>query len=351
MSTRQAFFKWTVLGGIASALLLWAQTQAVEGTAGLLQVGETSALRPMIEEQLGEIPLAPGPGHDGQIYYAIGLDLDGDEVAPLLDHGAYRYRRILFPLLASGFGALDGSALLIGMIVVTITAAAVATGATAAIATRLGRSDWIALAVILNPGVWLSVRLLTADTIALALMAVGLLAVTSNRPRSAISFAFSTLAKDVYLVTPSGLAVAKDRKRWIIVALPLAVLVAWMAWLTITMGEGFTGRGNLAWPFAGIVHGAANWANLRLDEWFYLGFAMLSVGTGLIFGLTRKSWMRWSILGWAVLGVISSNWVWNFGNNAARAFAPIAILVALAAGSQAAEPTVDVLRDRDRPGT
>ena len=347
MSSRQAFFKWAALGGIAAALLLWAQTQAVEGTAGLLHVGEASALRPVIENQLGEIPLAPGPGHDGQIYYAIGLDLSGDEVAPLLNHGAYRYRRILFPLLASGFGALDGSALLIGMIVVTIAATAVATGATAVTATRLGRSDWIALAVILNPGMWLSIRLLTADTVALALMAVGLMAVSGNRPRSAISFAFSTLAKDVYLVTPGGLAVSKDRRRWFIVALPLAVLVAWMAWLTITMGEGFTARGNLAWPFTGIVDGAANWASLDMDEWFYLGFAMLSVGAGLIFGLTRRSWLRWPILGWSVWGVISSNWVWNFGNNAARAFAPIVVLVALGFGSHTAAPTAGSSTDSE----
>ena len=351
MSTRQVFLKWAVLGATAAALLVWAQTQAVGGTAGLLQVGDTSGLRPMIEEQLGQIPLSPGPGHDGQTYYAIGLDLDGDDVAPLLDHGAYRYRRILFPLLASAFGMLDGSALLIGMIVVTIAAAAVATGATAATATRLGGSEWVGLAVILNPGVWLSVRLLTGDTVALALMALGLMTVTSNRPRSAIFFAFSTLAKDVYLVTSGGLALSKNRRRWIIVSVPLAVLLAWMTWLTITMGEGFTGRGNLAWPFTGIVDGAANWASLEVDEWFYLGFALLSIGVGLIFGLARRSWMRWSILGWAVLGIISSNWVWNFGNNAARAFAPIAVLVALAAGSQAAELTVDVVGDRDKPGT
>ena len=79
------------------------------GIEGLLQVGETSDVRPLIESQLGEVPLAPGSGHDGQIYYAIGLDLDGDEVGPLLDHAAYRYRRILYPLVASGFGLFDGN--------------------------------------------------------------------------------------------------------------------------------------------------------------------------------------------------------------------------------------------------
>jgi hypothetical protein len=30
-----------------------------------------------------------------------------------------------------------------------------------------------------------------------------------------------------------------------------------------------------------------------------------------------------------VLGVVSSDWVWDFGNNAARAFAPIVVLLAL----------------------
>ena len=324
---------------MASAILLWAQSEAVGGIEGLLQVGEISAVRPLIETQLGDIPLAPGPGHDGQIYYAIGLDLSGDEVGPLLDHAGYRYRRILYPLLASGFGLLEGSALLIGMIVLTIASTAVAAGATAAVATRVGISEWVALAVLLNPGVWLSVRLLTSDALALALMMLGLMALGSKLVLPAASFALSTLAKDVFVVTPIGLAVGLDRKRRALGGISLLVLLAWMTWLTVTLGDGFTGRGNVALPVVGLVDGSANWPNLDVEELIYLGFGLVTVLAGLFVGIGRRSWLRWPILGWTGLALISSNWVWDFGNNAARAFAPLAVLIVLSFGHEASQAT------------
>lgn len=329
MSVRTAFIKWAILGAVVSGLLIGAQSAAVDGIEGLLQVGDTSSLRPIVEEQLGTVPLAPGPGHDGQIYYAIGLDLDGDEIGPLLDHAAYRYRRILFPLVSSGFGLLDGRGLLIGMIVVTVLSAGLAAGAVAATAVSLGLKEWAALTVLLNPGVWLAVRLLTSDTPAIASMALGLFLVVRLRRRSEIPFALSVLAKDVYLVTPGGLALSRDRRQWFQAAVPLLVLVGWMVWLTVTLGEGFAPRGNLALPLVGLFDGSVNWPALDAEEWLYLGFALLSVLLGLLFGLLRRSWLRWPILGWSALAIVSSNWVWDFGNNAARAFAPIVVLVAL----------------------
>jgi hypothetical protein len=76
------------LGCAAALALVPGQANAVGGFAGLLQVGEESAVRPLIEEQLGDIPLAPHSGHDGQISYAIGIGLIGDEVPALFDYGA-----------------------------------------------------------------------------------------------------------------------------------------------------------------------------------------------------------------------------------------------------------------------
>jgi hypothetical protein len=340
---RPLVLKWTILGGLTAVVLLAAQISAVDGPAGLLQVGETSALRPIVEAQLGDLPLAPGPGHDGQIYYAIGLDLDGDEVAPLLDHGAYRYRRILFPLLASGFGFFDGPLLLWGMIVVVIASTAVASAALAATGRRLGLSEWVALAVILNPGVWLSVRLLTADVLAMALMALGLFLFTRRPNAAAGAFAFSALAKDVFVVTPIGLAMT-IRRRWRLLALaPLGALIAWSLWLSLTLGDGFTSRQNLTWPLKGIRDAWANWASLGGEEWLYLAFALASVVAGLVSGL-RAGWLRWPLLAWSALALVSSNWVWDFGNNAARAFAPLLLLVVLARGQVGAgtgSPTVE----------
>jgi hypothetical protein len=309
--------------------MLAAQSAAMGGVTGLLQVGMNSALRPIVEAELGEVPLAPGPGHDGQIFYAIGLDLNGEFVPALLDHGAYRYRRVLYPLIASGLGVFDGHPLLWGMIGVTVVSAAVATGAVAALSRRLGRSDWVALVVLLNPGVWISIRLLTSDVMALALMVVGLAMVQGSQGRAGLAFAGSVLAKDVYLVTPAGVAIEEPRRRWLSIAVPLLALTVWMVWLTITMGEGFTGRGNLALPFTGIASAASDWPGRRGEELFYIGFALASVMIGLAFSLVRRGRLRWPILAWSVLGVVSSDWVWDFGNNAARAFAPIVVLLAL----------------------
>jgi hypothetical protein len=337
VTSQRAFWKWALLGGLTATVLLVAQANAVGGLSGLLQLGEVSAVRPLIESELGDVPLAPNTGHDGQIYYAIGLDLPGEDVPEVLDHGAYRYRRALYPAVASLFGLLDGEGLLIGMVVVTVAATAAATGLAAAIASDRGQSDWFALAVLLNPGMWLSVRLLTADVMAMGLMLLGLFGFLRRRKGWTLAFALSGLAKDVYLTTPAGLAVSRDRRRWVGIVVSGAVLASWMTFLTLTMGEGFTGRGNLAWPLMGIIEASSVWGNFDSGDLLYLIFALASVAAGLVYSIVVKSWLRWPILAWSVLGIVSSNWVWDLGNNAARAFAPIAVLIALGEANRSGE--------------
>ena len=329
MTPKSAFWKWAFLGCITATLLLVAQSAAVGGPEGLLQVGETSLLREVVEGELGEIPLKPGPGHDGHVYYAIALDPSGYRVAESMGHAGYRYRRILFPLVSSLGGILGGSALLYSMIAWTILSAGVASGVTAAIAVRWSRSEWITLAVLLNPGVWLSIRLLTADTLALALMVVGLFYVTSRFKLATGSFALSVLAKDVFLLTPVGLAVSKERRRWLLPIISGALLLGWSLWLEADMGTALSPRGNLAIPFTGIVRASDTWPSMDFGGWLYLGFAMIVVIGGLLRGVIHESWLRWPILTWSLVAVVSSQWVWNFGNNAARVFAPLAVLIAL----------------------
>jgi hypothetical protein len=170
-------------------------------------------------------------------------------------------------------------------------------------------------------------------------MIVGLMTLGARLAWPALSFALSTLAKDVFVVTPIGLAVSRDRRRWVLGGISLLVLLAWMTWLTVTFGGGFTGRGNVAIPLMGLIDAAANWPNLDAEELTYLVFGLVSVLAGLIVGITRSNWLRWPILGWTALALISSNWVWDFGNNAARAFAPLAVLVVLSFGRDPAQAT------------
>lgn len=326
MHSRMMFWKWSAIGLVVGVFLVWAQIEAVGGLAGLLQVGERSGLRPLIEEQLGSMPLAGGRGHDGQSFYAIGLDLDGDVVGAHLDHAAYRYRRILFPLVASFFGVLDGWALLYASVGLGVAAMAVSTGVVASMATSAGKSEWLALVVVLNPGVWLSVQLVTSDALGLALMIVGLQQFLIRRDRSAVWFALSALAKDVFLATAVALGVRY--RAWRVLLLPAGALLAWMTFLTLQLGGGFSSRGNLTWPFLGILGASSNWPNLDRTELAYLVVAILTVAVGVVFCF-RDTWLRWPLVTWSALALISSHWIWNFGNNAVRAFAPILVLVAL----------------------
>ena len=330
----RVFWKWFAIGLGAALFLVWAQANAVGGLAGMLQVGETSTLKPLVEDQLGTIPLASGHGHDGQIYYAIGLDLDGNVVAPLLDHPAYRYRRILFPLVGSGFGLLEGWPLLYMMIGFGVLAMAFSAGAVAVMASSAGKSELLALAVVLNPGVWLSIQLVTADVVALALMIGGLYQFTRRRHQSTVNFSLSSLAKDVHLATPVPLGLSY--RDWKVALLPLGALGAWMTYLTIRFGDGFASRGNLDWPFMGMITASENWVAMDPTEWVYLVVAMLIVAVGAVYSI-RRTWLQWPIAVWTGLALISSNWVWNFGNNAMRAFAPLLVLVALS-GTNASVP-------------
>lgn len=336
----RVFWKWFAIGLGAALFLVWAQSQAVGGLAGLLQVGETSLVRPLIEAQLGSVPLAEGPGHDGQIFYSMALDLDGDTVGPLLDHPAYRYRRILYPLLASGLGLLEGWPLLYSMVGLGVISMAVSAGLVATMATGAGKTELLGLAVVLNPGLWLSVQLVTSDALALALMIVGLYAFT-RREWSSAPFALSALAKEVSLATPVPLGVRY--RNWKAVLIPIGALVIWMTFLTVRFGDGFASRGNLDWPFVGLVDASRNWASLDPTEWVYLTIALLTIVLGIVYSM-RRSWLRWPIAAWTGLALVSSNWVWDFGNNAVRAFAPILVLVALTgtyASAAATSATVD----------
>ena len=80
----------------------------------------------------------------------------------------------------------------------------------------------------------------------------------------------------MYLVTPAGLALSRDRRRWALLAVPLVALLAWMTWLNVTMGQGFAARDNLALPFMGLVNASSNWPSLSGEDWFYLLFALIS---------------------------------------------------------------------------
>ena len=330
---------WTLVALIVGAILLSVQARAVEGPAGLLQVGEASPLRPLIEAELSRVPLAGGQGHDGQVYFAMALDPDGDVVGPLLDHEGYRYRRILYPLAASAGGLLNGAPLLYGMVTVSLAGFVLATASAAALARSLGVSTYAALGVVLNPGVWLSLWTLTADGLAIGLAVTGL-ALFVRRPLwAAAAFGAAALGKEVFVVVGLAAAISlllNGRRRE---ALTLGVgsvvpITAWAGWLSLASSGGFSPRSNFGLPLQGVASSLPGWSGVEaVMAWTAI---VLVVAAVIVVIWARHRLVHLLVWPWVLLAVTASDWVWAFGNNALRSFAflgiPTAIGIVVVAG-------------------
>ncbi len=150
-----------------------------------------------------------------------------------------------------------------------------------------------------------------------------------------LALALAALAKDQYLMVAAGLAGfewfrAHRREAVILVAGAATPLVIWSIWLTGTMGQGFTPRSNLSVPLVGIFEAAPGWAQNGAAN---LTFALITA-FGLLLAIVvlyfvRSSFLNWMTLPWVILALISSEWVWKFGNNSLRVFAPLIAFSAL----------------------
>lgn len=329
---------WFLIGVVAAVFLQWLQVRAVGGDwTGLVNAGETSRLRPLIEAELGPVAAVEQAGHDGQYSYLIAVDPLGRGSAPdLFDHGAYRYRRILLPALAGGFGRWGGTAALVGLIVWSALGMGLATAAIADLGSSFGTRPWVVAGVLANPGVWLSVQLLTPDVLALGL-AMGGVALWRRGFKiwGVVVLALAALAKDQYVLVAVGLAgwewFRTNRREAVLLGVGATTpLLIWSIWLTATIGQGLTPRGNFSLPFFGIFEAAHGWADTGVKD---LTFSLISAGSVLLAALiplrVRSSLLRWLTWPWVILAVISSTWVWDFGNNSLRVFAPLLVFSVL----------------------
>jgi hypothetical protein len=329
-TSRQLFLVWFLAGTVAAAILQVGQTRVMGGVPeGLLFAGDLQEVHVLVQEELPRTPIWEGFGHDGQIFYAVGLDLAGEWVPDILLSSPYRYRRILYPALASGFGALGGEGLLWGMIVLAAIPMGLASGAAAALASHLGWTRLAPVLVILNPATWLSARLLTADNLALALGLLGLLAFVRRRDGWAIAaLAAAALTKEPYLAFAAGIAGYAwfQGERWRATRLLTGATVpmlAWWGYIALAIGNPLDSGGNVVPPFVGLIDAVDHWPSLRPRDWLYLGAALLGVVASVVTVLRGPRLLAWLVGPWLLVAILSADLVWNVGNNAIRAFAPL----------------------------
>ena len=308
-----------------AGFLLWTQAAALGGWTALLTVGEAAEVRSLIEDQIPGLVLVPNEGNDGQIYYAIALDLDASQVPSLIPQPALRYRRILFPAAASVLGLLEGYPLFLSTIGLVILSTGVASSAFHAFVRGHQLPTWAMAGLLLNPGVWLAIRLLTPDMFALALALLGLAMAWMRKPATAIIlFALAPLAKEPYWLIAAAVGCwywLQGHRRWaagFLLLTPLP-LVAWTIWIGTMIIEAPIETDNLSMPFLGIIEAASTWPLTPATDQAYIGLVLLMLAAAsMLVWSARSQLLQLLIVPWIVLALVSSEWIWRFGNSVAR---------------------------------
>jgi hypothetical protein len=333
---------WSVVG---VSLALAAQfLQGPPNTASLLRVGSTSPLREQIEIELGPVMTPNATGHDGQIYYVIARDPFARratvDALRSFDLPQYRYRRILFPLLAGGFGTFSPRLTLFGLMFWTVAGMALTTVAVADLAFRLEASGAAVMTAVMNLGALLSTMLLTGDVMALGLALGGMTLFLRGWVRTAlVVFALSALTKETYLLVPLALGAWQWLRRERLTALRLITLPAlplavWSLWLWFAVPEVSRATSILGAPLIGVVSSAITWikaGNLDASQGTFAIFLVGSLGlaTAMLLG-GRNSPARFVVGAWLTLAIFAGGDVWIIPTNAARAFPilwPLGILL------------------------
>lgn len=335
---------WFVAG--AALTLLAVNAQGGANWASLLRVGSGNPAFARIESELGPVVAPDRIGHDGQLYYLIARDpfAQGStihELAVFDNNGPrYRYRRILFPLLAGGFGQFGGELTLAGMIFLVIFGMGLATVGVADVAWQLRLRGGAALLAAFNVGALISAMILTADALALGLALSGVALSLRRRFAFAIAaFGLAALTKEVYLLVPLSLAVwqMKERRPWVaasIAVIPLLPLLAWSTWVWAFIPETIGQTRHFGVPVNGILASAVHWKQLLGHNYVQLllaGYALVSVVVATAMLVVGRSLaLRWVVAPWILVALCSTAAVWKVPGNAARGFSilwPVSMLL------------------------
>jgi len=199
-------------------------------------------------------------GYDGQFAYYIALDPLG--AVPHIDVPAYRYQRILYPLLSRFLAFGDPAFIPWAMLLVNLVALAAGTYFTERMLEGFGVSPLYAVTYGLFPGLLLSVRLDLNEPLAYGLVQAGVYAYERKRPLAGAGLlGLACLAKETSLPFVAGYAMAFALARqWrhlgelaLLALLPEALL---QLLLKLWLGEFGLGSGGAgASPFSPVPFG------------------------------------------------------------------------------------------------
>lgn len=333
-SSRPTAFVGTAAFLVAAGIALFT-VDAAGGLVGLLRV---PAVAPQfveyVEEATGrDIVGSPGLGHDGKFFFALAVDpflLDPELNASWLDRPVYRAQRILYPMLAGGFGLLSPPLVLWGLVIVNIAAMGLGSWALARIATALGGSPWLGFSFVINPGMTIELALDGSSILAWALAAWGLAELLEKRSSAAAGLlSLAVLARESLGVVAVGAFLfvwfTTRRAPWRVLVAPAATGAVWWAWVRVRVGHlpATGGAGSVVFPLQGLSRGVL--------AWFETGGLTLLLGL-MVFGcvvvVIASAWKRPDVLSWSTIGfvpllLVLHEDVLKDGLNLVRAVAPL----------------------------
>ncbi|MFN8526695.1 MAG: hypothetical protein U0821_26625 [Chloroflexota bacterium] len=220
-------------------------------------------------------------GYDGQFYFFIALDPTLLTYDPTLamDSVAYRYGRILYPLLA--WLLAGGQEWLVpwSLLIVNVLAVLCCTAGAMGILQHFGASRWLSVAVALSPPLLIGTLADLAEPVSLACTIWGLLWFCRRQHiRATLVLSLSVFAREVGVVVPLvfslAFLVARDWRRCLLYAVPGVVLAAWNAilWLRLGAFGVLSGPPNFGPPLGGMIY-RARWLLGLQDAWHGEGLA------------------------------------------------------------------------------
>jgi hypothetical protein len=241
-------------------------------------------------------------GYDGQFAYFIARDLTG--AASCLDVPAYRYQRILLPLLAWPFSVLGEVYLPGALLLINSLALLTSTYLLEDLLRMVGRSPWWALVYGLFAGLLFSVRLSTPEALAYAWAVAAIWtyqgAYRFYTPPLLLLAAFS---KETTLILTAGFmlhALSQKDGRFLAalvggVGLPFLLWQGFLAWHLGEPGLASGGAGATGFetiPFMGIlkIGTEGNWREFWARGVIFLGGAVVFPSLWALYQTGREFW-------------------------------------------------------------
>jgi hypothetical protein len=309
----RAIVRFALVGAVlvAAAVLIENERSGNGNPVSLINPGADGPSAAAVEADFPDLELPPGLGHDGQQFYAIARDpFPPKASAPYLDRPRYRLQRPLYPWLAWLLHPTGGgTGLIFALFAVGFAATVLGGVAMGGLVASTGGPAWSALLFAAMPGVYASLRISTADVLALALGLAAVLALRRHRTALACGLAIAAvLAREPTFLLLAGVAVARrDRPSLLMTGSAAVLAAAWAAYLRLTVDV--TGEQVMEFvvPFEGWLDGLDRWGD-GTDLWACAAF-VAAVGAGVLALWFRRSgpW-TWAIaIQLAFLSVLDLN--------------------------------------------